>query len=97
MANALKTAPRRVRRARAESLITTLMIAILGLTVLACAGMLAPILWTALSESTRPTARACDSLKSATERSACLETQGIRANPAASTTAPLDIRNPPAR
>jgi hypothetical protein len=77
-----KSVPRRVRRARSGSLIANLVIALVGLVALAGAGMLAPILWTALTGSAQPQARACDSLEGATERGACLEVQGRRNPPA---------------
>ena len=75
--NARQTRPptRRARRSRSELLFATLVIAILGLAVLVCVGLIAPILWAALVESTQPKAQACDSIKHESERAACAERQ----------------------
>lgn len=80
---------RRLRRARADSLVSTLAIAILGAVALLCVAMIAPILWTAILDSGSPKLGACDSIK-VSQRDACLEAQ--RANgghPAKGATAPL--------
>jgi hypothetical protein len=69
-----KRSPRRVRRARAKSLIANLAVATLGILVLLCAALLSPILWTALSESTHPKAPLCGTIKNPLAPSACPDT-----------------------
>jgi hypothetical protein len=75
-----KPATRRLRRARARSLLGMLAVATLGFFVLLCIGLLAPVLWTVVLESGEPRQRACDTIKNAAERVACFEAQ--RASPA---------------
>jgi hypothetical protein len=77
----------RDRRMRSESLISTLAIAVLAVIAFACAAMLVPILWTAVTEG-QPTP-ACDAVK-ISQRQACLEAQGAApGHPAKGANAPL--------
>jgi hypothetical protein len=71
----IRPASRRVRRARARSLLGTLAIATIGFFVLLCIGLLAPILWTVILEGGESKPRACDTIKNAAERVACFEAQ----------------------
>lgn len=77
----------RLQRIRAESLISALTVMVLATIAFACAALLVPILWTAVTES-EPTP-ACDAVK-VSQRQACLEAQrAALPHPAKGANAPL--------
>jgi hypothetical protein len=77
---------RHARRARSESLIANLVLAILTLLIALCLALLAPILRTALMESTVPKPQACGTMKTSAQWAACRERQA--GAPASDMTAP---------
>jgi hypothetical protein len=60
-----------MRRTRAHALLSDIAIGLLSFFVLLCAGLATPALWTVIVESMNPKPHACDSIKSAADRSIC--------------------------
>jgi hypothetical protein len=90
LASTSNRAPRRVHRARAQSLIADVALAVLAFFVLLCVGLITPALWTAIVESGEPKHPLCSTIKNPLERLACEDTlnDGSR-HPARGAIAPL--------